>query len=105
LLSGLRKALLFDQKAAGTLDGKPVWILRGRWKDYDGLSGPGQPPIPLTSTLPPYVPSIATVVIGQEDGWPYRVELVGRAPSIMEQKRDDRPLGPDGRPIGVKVPP
>lgn len=108
LLVGLRKAMSFDQKVAGTLDGTPegrkVWILRGRWKDYDALTIPGQPAFLPTAPLPTYVPSNGAVFLDQDDGWPYRVELKGRVLSVMEQaKRDDRPLGPDGRPIGPKT--
>ena len=45
--------------------------------------------------LPAYVPSLVTVYIGKEDGWPYKVGLVGRLPSILME--DTRPIGPDGR--------
>jgi outer membrane lipoprotein-sorting protein len=108
LLVGLRRAMSFDQKVAGTLDGTPegkkVWILRGRWKDYDALTLPGQPAFLPTAPLPTYVPSNGAIYLGQDDGWPYRVELKGRVLSVMEQaKRDDRPLGPDGKPIGPKT--
>lgn len=100
LLDGLRKAVAFDQKAEGEVEGKKAWILRGRWIDRTSLTGPEQPPMPLTGALPSYVPSIVTVYLGQEDGWPYRVELRGRSPSIMEMRKETRELGPDGRPIG-----
>ncbi|MEO6812275.1 MAG: hypothetical protein ABI353_24465 [Isosphaeraceae bacterium] len=108
LLVGLRKAMSFDQKEAGTLDGTPagkkVWILRGRWKDYAALTIPGQPTFLATAPLPTYVPSNGAIFLGQDDGWPYRIELKGRVLSVMEQaKRDDRPLGPDGKPIGPKA--
>jgi hypothetical protein len=75
-------------------------VLRGRWKDRSNLTGPNQPAFPATGPLPPYVPSLAAVWIGQDDGWPYRVELYGQSPGIMRQKREFRELGPDGRPIG-----
>ena len=100
LLVGLRKAIRFDQKEEGTLDGKPVWILRGTWKDREGLVGPDQQPLSPTATLPPYIPSLATVSIGKEDGWPYKVVLVGRVPSMLQE--DSRPLGADGRPKAVQ---
>ena len=100
LLVGLRKALRFDQKEEGTLDGKAVWILRGTWKDREGLIGPDQQPLSPTATLPAYIPSLATVWIGKEDGWPYKVVLVGRAPSILQE--EGRQLGADGRPKAVQ---
>ena len=49
--------------------------------------------------LPPYIPMDATLYLGKEDGWPYKLVLVGRKPStVFETAR----LGPDGRPIGAK---
>jgi outer membrane lipoprotein-sorting protein len=99
LLIGLRNVLRFETKEEGTLDGKPVLILHGKWKDNASLGGPNQAPMPRTAPLPPYVPSIATVWIGQEDGWPYRVLLEGRIPSVLE---DTRQIGPDGKPVGRK---
>ena len=99
LLVGLRKALRFDQKEEGTLDGKAVWILRGTWKDREGLVGPDQQTLSPTATLPAYIPSLATLWIGKEDGWPYKVVLVGRVPSMLQQ--DVRQLGVDGRPKAV----
>ncbi len=100
LLAGLRNAAEFNQKAEGELEGKKVWVLRGRWKDRSSLSSPDQPPLPATGPLPPYVPSLVYLWLGQEDGWPYRVELSGRMPGIMEMKKEMREIGPDGRPVG-----
>jgi hypothetical protein len=99
LLLGLRRSVEFDQKAEETLDGKPVWVLRGRWKDREHLNLPGQPKIAPTGPLPPYVPSLVTIWLGKDDGWPYRVLLEGRALSMLE-KKEERPIGPDGRPTG-----
>ena len=107
LLAGLRKAIHFDQKEEGTLkvkapDGatvsRPVWILRGAWQDRQGLLGPNQQPLPETAMLPAYVPSQATLTIGKDDGWPYKVRLAGRPAGVMQ---DTRRIGPDGRPIGT----
>lgn len=100
LLAGLRQAIEFNQKEEAELDGRKVFIIRGRWKDRATLSGPGQPALPPTGPLPPYVPSLAAVWIGQEDGWPYRVELYGQSPGIMRESREAREIGPDGRPVG-----
>jgi len=101
LLAGLRNALRFNGKDADTIDGKPVWVLRGEWKDLASLTGPSQPSIAPNSPLPPYIPSLAQVWIGQEDGWPYRVWLEGHRPSIREDI-DEREIGPDGKRVGRK---
>ena len=102
MLAGLRKSVKFDQKADETLDGKDVWVIRGQWKDRAGLIAPGQQPLPATMPLPPYIPSNVSIWIGKTDRWPYRIDLVGNAPSMLQG--DTRKLGPDGRPIGQKVP-
>ncbi|MFO0951737.1 MAG: hypothetical protein U0835_11430 [Isosphaeraceae bacterium] len=99
LLKGLRKSVRFTQMDPGTLDGKEVWILRGEWRDRTGLIGAGNQPIPLTMPLPPYVPSLVILTIGKADGWPYKLRLVGKKPSIL---LDTRKVGPDGRPIGSR---
>ncbi|WP_210420433.1 LolA family protein [Aquisphaera giovannonii] len=99
LLLGLRKAVKFDQKEEGTLDGKPVYILRGTWRNRSGLVGPDQRPLPATGALPAFIPSLATLYVGKEDGWPYRINLVGKVPTILQ---DTRRIGPDGRPIGAR---
>ena len=98
LLVGLRKTFHWDQKEDGTLDGRPVWILRGTWQDRQGLLGPNQQPLPLTAPLPAYVPSQATLYIGKDDGWPYKLRLAGRQPTVLF---DTRRVGPDGRPVGT----
>jgi hypothetical protein len=98
LLTGLRRAVHFDQKEDSTLDGRPVWILRGNWQDRQGLLGPNQQALREDSPLPAYVPSQVTLTIGKEDGWPYKVRLAGRQPTILY---DTRRYGPDGRPIGT----
>ena len=100
LLMGLRKSVKFDQKEEGTLDGKPVWVLRGTWRNRNGLVGPDQRPLPPTGPLPAFVPSLATLYIGQKDGWPYKMDLVGKIPTILQ---DTRRIGPDGRPIGSRA--
>jgi outer membrane lipoprotein-sorting protein len=99
LLKGLRKSVKFDQKTAASLDGMKVWVLRGEWRNRQGLLGPNQQALPPTMTLPAYVPSLVVVTIGQADGWPYKVLLVGKVPSLL---MDTRQVGPDGRPIGAR---
>jgi hypothetical protein len=98
LLSGLRKTIHFDQKDEATEDGRPVWILRGTWQDRQGLLGPNQQPLREDAPLPAYIPSQVTLTIGKADGWPYKVRLAGRKPTVLV---DTRRTGPDGRPIGT----
>jgi hypothetical protein len=99
LLSGLRKYIKFVMKESGQLDDKPVWILRGTWQNRQGIVGFNSQPVPQTGLLPPYVPCDATVYLGKEDSFPYRVDLLGRE---MSELVDTRPRGPDGRPIGAR---
>jgi hypothetical protein len=99
LLVGLRNALKFYHKEADTVEGKAVWLLRGEWKDMAALAGGMQQPMNPNAPLPPYIPSLAQVWVGQEDGWPYRVWLEGRQPSILE---DVREVGIDGKKLGAK---
>ncbi len=102
LLTGLRKKVSFNQKAAETLDGKKVWVIRGEWKDRTGLVGANQQPLPPTVPLPPYIPANVAVWIGQGDGFPYKVEMYGNIPSMLAA--DTRRLGPDNKPVGAKPP-
>ncbi|WP_254053278.1 LolA family protein [Singulisphaera sp. GP187] len=98
LLVGLRKTITFDQKTKGTLDGRPVWIIRGNWTNHEGLVAPNLQPLPPAMRLPSYVPSLVTVYLGEDDYWPYKVMLVGQQTSpILE---DTRPTGPNGKRIG-----
>ncbi len=99
LLVGLRKAVRFDQNDEGTLDGRPVWVLHGTWRNRAGLTGPDQRPLPATGPLPAFVPSLATLYLGKDDGWPYRLDLVGKVPTILLESRR---VGPDGKVIGSK---
>jgi outer membrane lipoprotein-sorting protein len=99
LLIGLRKVIKFDQKDEGELNGKKVWLLRGTWKTRQGLIGPDSRPVPQSGLLPPYIPCDATLYLGKDDGWPYKLILVGRKPSTVF---DTRRIGPDGRRIGTK---
>jgi outer membrane lipoprotein-sorting protein len=100
MLTGLRKKVKFDQKAADTLEGKKVWALAGKWKDRTGLTGPNNQPIPPVGPLPPYIPNNVAVWVGQDDGVPYRVEMYGDPPSMLQ---DGRRFGPDQRAMGPKA--
>ncbi|MFO0892605.1 MAG: hypothetical protein U0790_26115 [Isosphaeraceae bacterium] len=97
LLMGLRKSIKFDQKEEGELDNVPVWILRGTWRNRTGLVGPDQRPLPPNGPLPAYVPSLATLYLGKDNLWPYKMILVGKVPTVL---LDTRRIGPDGRPVG-----
>lgn len=97
LLVGLRKAMKFETMTEETFEGRKVMIVQGEWKDRAALVAPGQPAMPANAPLPAYVPSIVRAWIGKEDGWPYQVRMVGRAPS--EINLNQAMLGPDGRPI------
>ncbi len=99
LLVGLRKSVRFDQNDEGTLDGKAIWVLHGTWRNRNGLVGPDQRPLPATGPLPAFVPSLATLYLGKDDGWPYRMELLGKVPTILY---DLRRVGPDGKVIGSR---
>jgi hypothetical protein len=99
LLAGLRRAVRFEQKEEGELAGKKVWILRGEWRNRQGLAGPDGRPVVQSGLLPPYIPRDASLYLGKDDGWPYKLVLQGRALTIL---LDTRKVGPDGRPIGSK---
>ncbi len=100
LLTGLRKAIKFDQQEEDTFGNKPVWVLHGFWTSREGLVGPNQQPLHPFANLPAYIPSVVTLWLDKESGWPLKVLLVGKAPSVLE---DTRPIGPDGKRIGPKA--
>src|SRR5262249_31099374 len=97
LLAGLRRAIRFEHHEEGVLEGKNVWILRGSRRNRQGLAGPDGPPALLNGLLPPYLPSDSSLYLGKDDGWPYKLVLMGRPLSVL---LDTRKLGPGGRRIG-----
>jgi outer membrane lipoprotein-sorting protein len=100
LLAGLRKACKFDQKIPRTVQGLPeLWELRGTWKDTTSLGPQVAAGVAAGNPFPAFVPSVISLWIGQADGFPYKLTMEGKLPSIL-QRRDDRLYGPDGRPIG-----
>jgi outer membrane lipoprotein-sorting protein len=100
LLVNLRKVLKFDQKPEpGVLDGKNVLIFHGTWRTRQALVGPDTRPVNPIGALPPYIPMDATLYLGKDDQWPYKVVLAGRVPSTL---MDLRRVGPDGKLIGAK---
>ncbi len=64
-----------------------------------GLVGLDGRPVAAGGFLPPYIPMDATLYLGKDDSWPYKLVLVGRKPSVLFETRR---IGPDGRPIGAK---
>jgi outer membrane lipoprotein-sorting protein len=99
LLLGLRRNVKFDQQEEDDLNGMKVWRFRGTWRTRQSLVGPDGRPVNAAGFLPPYIPMDATLYLGKEDGWPYKLVLLGRRPSTLFETRR---LGPDGRPIGAK---
>jgi len=99
LLVGLRKYIKFDQKDEVVLDGRKVWKLHGTWKSRQGLVGPDSRPVNPIGVLPPFIPMDATLYLGKEDGWPYKLILQGRPPSAAVETRR---MGPDGKLVGAK---
>ena len=106
MLMGLRKAIKFTHMEEGTLDGKPVIIAEGIWRDRTGLVGPDQQQVPLMGQLPPYIPSFAKLYLGKEDYWPYKLSLAGKPASLVKSPLEKGPDGkPRARPVDDKVPP
>jgi hypothetical protein len=100
LLVGLRRLFKFNQeKEESKIGDRPVWILRGEWKDRKGLTGPDQRQVNATGMLPPYIPKLVVLYLGRDDGWPYKLELLGQKQSAVW---DTRKEGPDGRKIGSR---
>lgn len=101
LLSGLRKAGRFDQLAEETYNERPVWVIRGFWKDREALGLPGaQNTMDRSGFLPKYIPSHMSLWIDKETGWPHKVVLQGRVP---QQLGDDSRLDRMGRPVNRKL--
>jgi len=101
LLAGFQKAVKFDQFAVETIDGVESFVLGGTWKDRAGLMGPNSRPLSPTAPLPSYIPSNIRVFVDKANSWPYRIEMIGNAPSMLQE--DVREVGPDGRPIPIGV--
>jgi RNA polymerase sigma factor (sigma-70 family) len=98
LLAGLRRAIRFEHKEEGALEGTKVWILRGSARNRQGLAGPDGRPVLLNGLLPRFIPNEASIYLGKDDGWPYKLVLGGRPLSAV---LDTRKVGPDGRRIGA----
>jgi hypothetical protein len=104
MLSGLRKSVAFDQISDDKLDGLDVVVVRGTWRDRSTLLNANDRPLPLTAPLPPYVPANIAIYLGKIDGWPYKIEMIGNAPSLLQE--DTREIDKaTGRPIGRPIKP
>jgi hypothetical protein len=107
MMQGLRKAVAFDQKSdekllgVGGPDGIDVVVIRGTWRDRSGLLGPNDRPLAPTASLPPYIPANVAIYFGKFDGWPYKIEMIGRVPLLMDDTRKIDPATnrPTGRPM------
>jgi hypothetical protein len=104
MMTGLSRAVKFDQVDSKVIDGVEVWDLGGTWIDRSKLLGMNDRPLPPTAQLPPYVPSTIHVFVGKENGWPYQIVMTGNTPTkILEDTRAIDPVS--GRPVGVKKAP
>jgi hypothetical protein len=108
MMMGLKNAVKFDQLAPDKLDVDgtvvDVLVLGGSWIDRSRLMGPNDRPLAPTAPLPPYIPSNVRIFIGKDNGWPYKIEMKGNAPSLLQE--DTRAIDPtSGRPVGRPVKP
>jgi hypothetical protein len=104
MMTGLRKAVRFTENSEEKLDGVDVYVLTGTWVDRSKLVGPNDRPLPPNAPLPPYVPSTVKIYIGKENGWPYKIVMVGK--NATEVPQDTRATDPvTGRPVGIKKAP
>jgi len=93
VLRGLLNSQKFVRIESGTYAGRPVHVLRSRWKRgvLDGRIVLGQP---LDSAnLPAFVPSICTAWIDKQTGWLYKVEFRGSGPQPPAKKPASKPAG------------
>ena len=82
LLRGLDETFRFTSSVPGTLDGSPVWILKGRWRaaplrrllkdQKDAINAGGEIE---WGDLSPHAPDHVAVIIGRDDRLPYRIEF------------------------------
>jgi hypothetical protein len=76
LMKGVRESQKFESHDEDTLDGNPVYVLHGEWREevLNQSSFRGQQ---LNLARMPYIPSKSTVWIGRDDGWLHKLELEG----------------------------
>jgi outer membrane lipoprotein-sorting protein len=99
LLTELRTCFKFGVQEMKTdiIQGKPVWIMQGTWKKGPVSQEPDPRPSLSPGFLPPYLPSDATLYLGKDDYWPYKLEVAGRQSNAPG---DGRRRGLNGEPIG-----
>ena len=102
LITGFVGAVGFDQFAEQAIDGVPTYILGGKWKDRSKLMGPNDRPLAPTAPLPPYIPANVQLYVDKATLWPYRVEMRGNAPSLLQEEPTGQIDPITKRPIGVK---
>ena len=99
LMESLDANFRFNEVRASQLRGLPVWVVRGRWKP-EKLANllPDQKDAILAGNRieidrsPAHLPTLVTVVVGQEDLFPYRITYER---PVIRADRDSR-AGPDG---------
>jgi hypothetical protein len=74
-LYGIRDTIKFDNHEEADLEGTPVYLLRGHWRDEALAQVPFRGQQASASNLPWYMPSNVVVWIGRDNGWPYRIEM------------------------------
>ena len=104
LLIGFQSEIAFNQFADKTPEGipnaVPSYVLGGTWKNREGLLGDNRRNLSPTAPLPPYIPSNVQIFIDKATLWPYRIEMIGNAPSLMEEVQEyDKNTG---RPVGAR---
>jgi hypothetical protein len=102
LLQGLRQVAVFDLgMKEDEYEGHPVYVLRGQWKDRQALGMPGGPNAPGVQIgfLPPYVPSQIGLWVDRESGWPHKLVMEGKIPTVL---KEEQILDPTGHPIARK---
>jgi hypothetical protein len=86
LVDGFKKSFIFSRVEADRLDAMPVWVATGAWrpeavaglsKDLADQAAAGQP-FDLRK-LPPQLPEVVRLCVGQDDLFPYRIEYLRRA--------------------------
>lgn len=97
LLDGLRQSVKFDRKLEGEWEGRPVWIIRGNWKDMNALGiGP-------MAQAPAYIPTVVEIQVDRETGWPYQVLLLGKRRAIVRGSGTPKVDPTTGQPVGAVV--
>jgi hypothetical protein len=84
LLVSLRKSIGFDTVLEVELNGRPAYLVRGVWRDRAALTGGDPNLLPPVGPLPPYVPSVVNLWLDRDSGWPLKLDMEGKLPSLLE---------------------